>query len=330
MSSILIIDYVAYKPYNFTTLATEPLGGTEASVLRLARALAKEHSVSLLNRSAVCTESGVNFITEKTPFETPDTVIHVRSPQSIPDMALAFPNAKHVLWLHDLGGPYLVEAKLAGQSDLDVLRNYDLDMVFVSNYHKQQFVDRGIKPFDSNFNLKGKMHVCYNIVDARPSGRAKDPSRVLYASSPHKGLEHTLSTFRKIGHKFPDLKLRVLNPGYMDSAAHGPNVVDLGSLPHHEVVREMEEASCLFSLNHVFPETMGLVYAEANAVGTPVLTHSLGALPEVLTNPRQFVNTRDAAKVGEALEAILKDPPKVERNVKFDEEMVLECWRKIV
>jgi glycosyltransferase involved in cell wall biosynthesis len=41
--------------------------------------------------------------------------------------------------------------------------------------------------------------------------------------------------------------------------------------------------------NFVLAETFGLVFAESNAVGTPVLTHDCGAAREVISDSRQIL-----------------------------------------
>ena len=341
MKSILFVDAVCYKPYDYQVLENEPLGGTEGSVLRLARAFAATHKVHIYqprfgyDRSKSRLQiAGIEFLDHDTAFETPSTIIHVRSAQTIPDMAAAFPEAKHVLWLHDLGGPHIVQV-FRGKTDLNVIEEYKPEMIFVSEYHKLQWYDRGVRPYKQGFN-GGKAHVCYNIVDvdgvndaSRPS-ISRDPNRILFASSPHKGLKETIATFNKIRNKFPEMRLVVANPGYMDDAPSSPGVSILGSLSHKQVMEEMRKSLCVFSCNTVYSETFGLVYAEANGTNTPFLTHKMGALHELTDNSRQFVDTRNIKAVIERLESFIKDPVKVGANPKFNVENVLESWRAVL
>lgn len=118
----------------------------------------------------------------------------------------------------------------------------------------------------------------------------------------------------------------------------------------------MQESLCTFYPNCVYPETFGLVLAESNAVETPVLTHCIGAAPEVFGDPRQFVQenfcilgNRLPAKFASfehridelfcALGAyrpyirrILSwkdgDRPDVRLNEAFRMENVARCWRQ--
>ena len=70
---------------------------------------------------------------------------------------------------------------------------------------------------------------------------------------------------------------------------------------------EVRSALCVFYPNFVLPETFGLVFAEASAVGTPVLTHDCGAASEVLADPRQLLPIAPAARRYERVARLLPD-----------------------
>ena len=123
---------------------------------------------------------------------------------------------------------------------------------------------------------------------ARPSMRAK----LVFFSSPNKGLRFTLDAFGALRRRMPDLRLCVGNPGYKDcrGARASPGSNGSGSLPHARVLARGTHARCAPSVaNFVIPETFGLVFAESRAVGTPVLTSDCGAASEVLDDPRQVL-----------------------------------------
>src|SRR5207248_4965139 len=120
----------------------------------------------------------------------------------------------------------------------------------------------------------------YNPVDDRlvPDGSPVDPTKLVFFSSPNKGLLFTLDAYRALRRSIPDLRLCVANPGYRQyPQARLVGVEWLGSLPHARIIAETRTALCTFSANFVIPETFGLVFAESRAVGTPVLTHDCGA-----------------------------------------------------
>jgi glycosyltransferase involved in cell wall biosynthesis len=64
---------------------------------------------------------------------------------------------------------------------------------------------------------------------------------------------------------------------------------------------EVRTALCTFFPNFVIPETFGLVFAESNAVGTPVLTHDCGSAVEVLGDRSQILPVTVADRAYEVL-----------------------------
>jgi len=83
-------------------------------------------------------------------------------------------------------------------------------------------------------------------------------------------------------------------------------------------------------MNRVFAETFGLVLAESNAVGTPVLTHPLGAAPEVLGTAEQLIDTTDVEAVIQRIMAWRDGQrPVVKANPAFYLSNVANEWLKL-
>lgn len=298
-NTILFYDNVCPKPYASDTLSGEPIGGTEATVIRVAdRLYQNDYDVYVEQHCRKLTT--VNDL-EEAPSATyappgecrvASHVVCLRDMTPLEGLRRRFPDAKLYLWLHDTGG-------LEIPANLDLLANLKVTILTVSNAHKTQIID--LLRLNSRYQGQVQVKRIYNPIDdeLKPEGDY-NPNKLVFFSSPHKGLEYTLSVFKNLLSFNPDFKLYVANPGYYpdlkDLEARG-SVVNLGQLPHHEVIRHVREALCVFHLNHVFPETFGLVYAEANAVGTPCLTHSLGATYEVLDHPQETVDTRNPKAV---------------------------------
>jgi glycosyltransferase involved in cell wall biosynthesis len=80
------------------------------------------------------------------------------------------------------------------------------------------------------------------------------------------------------------------------------------------------------------PETFGLIFAEANSVGCPVLAHDHGAAAEVLgTRSGQLVVCRDDQAVVDTLRAWREGGrPRVELNREFELERVLNRWEEML
>jgi glycosyltransferase involved in cell wall biosynthesis len=150
----------------------------------------------------------------------------------------------------------------------------------------------------------------YNPVDdtLRPAGTTVDPEKLVFFSSPNKGLDFALDAFGELRRALPQLRLLVGNPGYKqgDTTAR-PGVEFLGALPQARIHEQVRSALCTFAPNFVIPETFGLVFAESHALGTPVLTHDCGAAAEVVGDPQQLLPVSAAARRYEAAVRIL--PP---------------------
>jgi glycosyltransferase involved in cell wall biosynthesis len=142
----------------------------------------------------------------------------------------------------------------------------------------------------------------YNPVadELAPDGTPVDRNKLVFFSSPNKGLSFTLDAFRALRRRIPDLYLRIGNPGYKPGRPADIEGVEwLGALPQARMHAEVRSALCTFVPNFVIPETFGLVFAESRAVGTPVLTADCGAAAEVLGDPQQVLPVTRAQRLYE-------------------------------
>ena len=134
----------------------------------------------------------------------------------------------------------------------------------------------------------------------RPDGTPHDPDRLLFASSPHKGLAQVFDRFRaaRDGPPVPDAgrgrpRLSCLGHG---AGARGRDL-PRPFAPCGTDRPDAPGALPLLSADH-FAETFGLVMAEAQAVGLPVLAHdTIGANAEVVSQPGQFLDAGDDGQI---------------------------------
>lgn len=319
---ILFVDPVCPKPYDPQVLATEPLGGTEASVIRVAEGL-RAKGVPVTVRQHNRAEDGEYYTRFGTSYSfTPTHVIVLRAPMALYQARKQFPNAKLYLWCHDLfGGPGWAEGFKA-------IVDTQAVPVVVSEYHKTQM-------YDTMRSLKLEYAIpcrrIYNPIadDLVPDDTTVDVNKLVFFSSPHKGLEHTLKIFGQFQNfgDLRDIKLYIANPGYFDDhETKQKNVINLGSLPHSEVVAHVRNALCVFHLNSTFPETMGLVHAECNAVGTPFLSSRFGATPETADHPAELIDVHDSRTVIERIRSWRVGRPKVRGNSNFRLKNVVRQW----
>lgn len=292
MRSTLFLDPTCQQPYDTRTLRQQALGGTEATITRVADAL--DALVAQHNRTEVY---GRYLIPVKTPAVT--SVVIGRDSRALPLVRELYPNARVFLWLHDRFRP---GSRRAGwlASTAHLLRERQVTIVCVSDSQRQ-----GVEAALRTMGLEGlRTLTIYNPIDdaLAPDGSPVDPNKLVFFSSPNKGLKFTLDAFRALRRQMPELRLVIGNPGYkMRKPAQITGVEYLGPQPQARIHAEARTALCTFFPNFVIPETFGLVFAESNALGTPVLTHDCGAAVEVLGDHNQVLPVTMAHRVYEKM-----------------------------
>lgn len=310
---VVFFDNTANKYYDRMTLEKQPLGGSEASVVRVAEGLA---SLGL----KVCVMQGncnkfepvmgqhcffmhaedLNKVSCKHYIQ-----IRVNSNPQL------FPKAKHYLWLHD------VTQKSEHPQD------NSLRVVAVSHWHKQNILD------NTDYT---DIKVIYNPVpeELYNMRQVTNPKMLVWMSSPHKGLDKALQLFKTIHEKDPSMQFHVFNPGYigMDNitVASQPGIVLYGPQACRTVWNVVGKANAVFYPTD-WKETFGCIAAEANAMGVPVLTRRLAALAESVSSPEQFAET-DQEFIEKALAWADGQRPAVKGQEEFKFNQVILEWVK--
>lgn len=326
MSAILFFDPVSQHPYDTRTLADKATGGTESSVTRIADAL-EAYVMQQARRSAWGRYLPVQ------PLAGIRHVVLIRDSRALPLVQQLFPAARVSLWLHDQLHPGSKRARrLAATAAL--LRDLSVTAVCVSNSQR-----RGVEATLERIGLGAAVRALtiYNPIDDRlmPDDTRVDERKLVFFSSPNKGLNFSLDAFGALRRAMPDLRLVVANPGYKaDRSAPQPGVEFLGPLPQARVHAEVRGALCTFFPNFVIPETFGLVFAESHALGTPVLTVDCGAALEVLGNPEEVLPLRRAYRVYETVAelfpgALRRAPARLAARAGLFEALVarVRAWR---
>ena len=303
MNSFLFYDPVCRQPYDTRTLHTCALGGTEATLTRVADAL--DAFVIQHNRAEdwgrYRRPQRISGITR---------VIVNRDSRALALVRAHYPGARVFLWLHDQLNPGSRRARwLAGTAEL--LREMAVTAVCVSDSQRS-----GVEATLRSIGVAERVRALtiYNPVDdtLMPDGTPVDERKLIFFSSPNKGLNFTLDAFSALKAHMPDLRLVVGNPGYKTGCdASRAGVELLGPQPQARIHAEARSALCTFFPNFVIPETFGLVFAESRALGTPVLTHDCGAALEVIDDPRQVLPLTPAYRLYEA--AVGSLPPRWRR-----------------
>jgi glycosyltransferase involved in cell wall biosynthesis len=324
------------------------IGGTEASIIRIAERI----DAVVLQRNRTSNEGRYRRFDEPL---NPTHVVTLRRASAAVEAWRRYPKARHFLWMHDLATN---EIGIELISNSDELWSSGTKIVCVSEFHRGQVrktLEKTRFPADHVLSI-------YNPVPAIDIdvNQPRDRNKLIFFSAPYKGLRHAVRVIRIARVKYPELRLMVANPGYSPERHIGvEGVVNLGSLPHREVLQHVSTSLCAFLPNFSVPETFGLVLAESNSVGTPVLAHPIGAAPEVLGNTEQlvpvpwvqaYINKALNETFGEStrvpvflsmlgfynsyLEKILKwrsgDLPHVRANPKFSLDVVASEWLKLL
>ncbi|QXT39047.1 glycosyltransferase family 4 protein [Gymnodinialimonas ceratoperidinii] len=323
---LAIVDPCSAAGYDLPDLATSGLGGTEATILRVASALAPEFDVTIYQngRERPCTSRagrllGLEGLKLK---QTPDTIVVINRWKVALKLRKQFPETPIYLWLHVFPGRHNRKMGTA-------LKAAGVEVICVSQTHAQS-----LRAFLAKVETP-RVRFIYNPIDEglAPDQTPRDPNKLLFASSPHKGLGQVFKQFSALRAELPDLTLDVADPGYLQWET-GPvpeGVTFLGSLSHDALMGHMRRAFCLFYPQTQFAETFGLVLAEANALGTPVLVHrGLGANDEIVADADQRIDGGDPAQILQRIREWRHTPPHVRGNPTFRLQAVAQEWSQLL
>lgn len=292
---VRFLDLTAPHPYDKNSLKTRPMGGTESTVVRIANAL---------------DELGHETRIDQKNEAWGDVTVVLRDPAN-----LAHVSGPCVLWMHDL-----MSADFVSPKHQTLLDDKNPLVVAVSHFHQ-----RNLKEF-----FQAKIAFIYNPVDPICKPLEKDPNKIVFLSSPHKGLDTSLEVFAEMLKLNPDYRLYVLNPGYYDGPTiNTGKVKTIGPVKHDTAMKHLGQASLLLHANKVFPETMGIVYAEAAACGTKTLTYDIGAASEIVGNNGWCASIdRTAAEMADRGHTMQTELLEVHPNTQYALEAVVHEWEK--
>ncbi len=323
---LAIVDPLCASGYDPSHLRTGALGGTEATVLRVSGALSDTFEISLFQRNRTITGrcGALSFQRFDATLQSlqSDVILVINAWKVAIKLRRQNPDAAIFLWLHVFPGRH---NRAMGQA----LRDADIRVICVSQSHAD-----GLRSFLGDMPQPDIFYIHNPVDDALvPDATPRLNNRLLFASSPHKGLREVFARFDTLRRTMPELVLAVADPGYLrwNTGPAPDNVVPLGALSHAALIRQMRRSLCLFYPQTTFAETFGLVMAEANAVGMPVLAHKgLGANDEVLRSPGQCIDGHDLARIGERISRWRHEPPQVSLDPSFRLCEVARRWTRLL
>lgn len=192
------------------------------------------------------------------------------------------PDKKKIYVLHDLAGdPEVEHLKNGGWNKFDKL-------VFVSHWQQQMYNAYLGVPFDAGVVLQNA------ITPIEMHEKPNDKVRLMYFSTPHRGLELLYPVYNRLYKEYGDkIELNVFSsfdlygwdvrdepykPLFEKLKTH-PGINYSKSVPN-EVIREELKRSHILAYPSIWQETSCLVMVEAMCAGLTCVHSSLAALPE--------------------------------------------------
>lgn len=164
-------------------------------------------------------------------------------------------------------------------------------LVFVSNYQQATYnIGLGI-PYSEGVVIQNAIEPIPE--HTKPSGTI----RLIYHTTPHRGLELLVPVFEKLCQDIPDIRLDVYSSFKMygwalrdkefqhlfDRLNSHPNAMYHGFKPN-AVIREALQQAHIYAYPNIWPETSCISVIEAMSAGCEVVCSSFGALPETCAN----------------------------------------------
>ncbi len=321
---VLFLDTTSNKYYDRFTLEKHALGGSEASVIRIAEGLGS------LGLKVGVIEARIDpyfepIIGQYAFYFHSDDAVNLRTKHYVqvrgntnPQL---FPGAKKYIWLHDI---------CTSENEwLPSLKEHNTTVIGVSEFHKQN-IKNTILEYDNVTHIYNPVpDEIYVDNSVTPD---YDPNVMVWSSSPHKGLMDAIGLFKQVKAKNPKMQLIVFNPGYknldVETLSVIPGVSVYGSMSCKQVWSVVQKSLCVFYPTE-YQETFGLVAAEANALGTPICTNPIAGLNETVSSSQQLVDTPQKV-VDRVLDWSKCGRPKVLGNPEFRLSNVLEKWVRLL
>jgi glycosyltransferase involved in cell wall biosynthesis len=332
-STILFLDNTYPQAYQQSTLKEKAIGGTESSVIKTANILSKKYQVFVAQKSRTefhIENENLTYIPKiQINKIKPDYIIVLRKYPLLNELKKKFPKARLFLWIHTYKNKEYAFKRLGlSKTKTTIICNSKTHAINTNYLLNKSLIAKMFSLFCKSAPVK----YCYNPID-KPliSSIKRDLNKLLFFSSPNKGLNEIIDSFLILNKSMPELRLYIANPGYKNgtSIQHSANIVILGSLPHKRMMQHVKQSLCIFYPQNSFAETFGLIYAEANAYGTPVLAYDIGSAKEILHKNNGIIAANDHDEILKTIRKWQKNFPKIEYNESFSDKTILAQWQEL-
>jgi len=310
------------------TIERKAIGGSEGDIINLAKMFAKKYNVFVFCN---CTKPGiydnVHYLHVKDTdcmqgWKT-DLFISSRNTLILADVDFKqrFKVDKVCLWTHDLPESYLFD-KLP-----QAIKHKNVDRVFALTQWHQDEIKKvyPMVPEEMWFFARNGVDTQYYKQEVK-----RNPFKLIYSSTPFRGLDVLLEVFPTIKNLVPEAELHIFSSmlvyGQGDKtetddfkalykkAEEMEGVTYHGSVIRRELAKEMKSSAILAYPNH-YPETCCITAMESVTAGTPIVTSNKAALPEIIPKGCAILIDGDShskeykEKFIDSIVGILKNPP---------------------
>ncbi len=274
------------------SLEERPLGGIETAIIRLAESLHKQgHELLVYTSDLNPPPSTPPYFSLSTTKFIPKVDALIVTREWLP-LLNPMPNTLKFFWTGD--APDQVQS--IGIGDRRVAASIN-GFLTVSDWHSQVMHAETGFPLNKLFNIRNGVHLPYF-----EGSEVRHPKRLIYSSTPFRGLVHLPEIYTELKKRHADLELHVFsgtaayrsrqNSAYLDhlDQEYAPTFDALKALPgvtvhghvtQRQLAREFMRSAILCYPN-TFAETSCITAMEAQAAGCAIVTSRLAALPETV------------------------------------------------
>lgn len=331
-------------PFHAKSLDEIPLGGMETALIRLSEALQEQgHNVIVFSDYENPPLSKPLYLPKKSISHLGEVDCFV----AVRDWRGCFLPVKAKKIFYWTGDSYDLPQNL-GMGDRRVINKIDRFLA-VSSWHADRICYLSGFPKEKSYVLRNGIHSEYFT-----GTETRNLKRLIYSSTPYRGLKFLPKIFTKIKEKHSDAELHV----FSDYKVYGQNseqnypalvqefnalkeefskingVYLHGNIKQKDLAREMMKSSILAYPN-TFEETSCITAMEAQAAGCVVITSNLGALPETVDDAGIIIKQKPESP--EYIEAFINEIDKIFKNESTFAELskkALErsksfCWKQV-
>ncbi len=268
-------------PFHAKSLEERPLGGTETGVIRMAECLtALGHDVTVFTPMPNPPASKPTYLPLAAVEQHPGVDVFISIRDWIPCM-YRIPASKRMMWTGDSYDQFCN----FGLGDKRVAEVVD-NLLTVSPWQADQLCERSGYPRSKAWVIENGIELDH-FKGSEPRAR----KRLIYSSTPHRGLSFVPALMMKLREKHPEAEIHIYSsykvyhderanerPDFFSVLEKTPGCILHESILQKDLAREFMKSSVLFYPCD-FEETFCITAMEAQAAGCVTLASELAALP---------------------------------------------------